>query len=75
MEFIGIDDFACIFPNDIETERTLMRWGVLGTEQVCGRCNDPMKIRVRGNRMMFRCGKVNCGRSEVSIRHGSVFFR
>ena len=75
MDFIDIDGFTAMFPNDKkDTERKLMELGVLNSTLTCRKCGEGMKIIEKRSKLVFRCRKGSCGKVDVSCRIGSVFF-
>jgi transposase-like protein len=74
MDFVDVDDFISMFPDEIQTEKKLMELGMLKKTMVCETCEESMGVSERGNRLVFRCGKRACINREVSVRLGSIFY-
>ena len=74
MDFVDVDDFVTLFPNEKVTEKKLMTLGILRRERQCEKCSEQMTIVEREKRLIFRCGRRECGKIDVSVRKGSVFY-
>lgn len=74
MEFLDIDAFVKTFPDEKKTEQVLMGIGALKNEMICRKCGEKMRKLEKDNRIVFRCVHTDCGKADVSVRSGSVFY-
>ena len=64
--------FERLFPTDKTTYNFFFDYNTFYLTIPCLGCEKP--ITKRFNRKVFRCGEKNCGKREISIRKGTIFF-